>query len=133
MEKGDKMKKIIIINRVLCEKCNDIVVSNSNHDFVSCHCGNISIDGGKYYLKRSWENDPNFIELSEQIEIPEDYKVDDNSLKQMDLYNCCCVCKSRDILVYKGEGEFIHGYDLLGYKCNNCKCLYIFNDINFKK
>lgn len=75
------MKKIIIINRVLCEKCNDIVVSNSNHDFVSCHCGNISIDGGKYYLKRSWENDPNFIELSEQIEIPEDYKVDDNSLK----------------------------------------------------
>ena len=34
--------------------------------------------------------------------------------------------------LYKGDGKYIEGYDILGYICHACKCLYIFNDIKFK-
>ena len=44
---------MIILNRIKCRKCNDIITSNSNHDFKFCKCGAIAVDGGKDYLKRS--------------------------------------------------------------------------------
>lgn len=40
-------------NVVQCLKCNDIIESKHRHDFVSCRCGAIAVDGGKDYLKRS--------------------------------------------------------------------------------
>lgn len=43
---------MIIKNSVKCLKCNDIIESVHRHDFVTCKCGNISVDGGKDYLRR---------------------------------------------------------------------------------
>ena len=43
----------IIKNAAQCLNCNEIVESKHRHDFVRCSCGNVAVDGGKAYLKRS--------------------------------------------------------------------------------
>lgn len=43
----------IIKNAAKCLNCNEIVESKNRHDFVMCSCGNLAVDGGKDYLKRS--------------------------------------------------------------------------------
>ncbi len=43
----------IIRNSVLCLNCNEEIESKHRHDFKFCSCGNIAVDGGKDYLKRS--------------------------------------------------------------------------------
>lgn len=35
-----------IKNRVLCNKCLDVIESKHQHDFVWCKCGNCAVDGG---------------------------------------------------------------------------------------
>jgi hypothetical protein len=32
--------------------CGDLIVSKHRHDFVTCTCGAISVDGGQEYLRR---------------------------------------------------------------------------------
>jgi len=51
----------IIRNMAKCLVCGDIVESRYTHDFRQCACGNLSVDGGKNYLKRS-ALDPNMVE-----------------------------------------------------------------------
>lgn len=46
---------MIIRNSAKCLVCNREIVSHFRHDYVSCLCGNLSIDGGKDYFKRSAE------------------------------------------------------------------------------
>ena len=43
----------IIRNSVKCLKCNEEIESTHRHDFKFCSCGNVAVDGGKDYLKRS--------------------------------------------------------------------------------
>ena len=43
---------MIVQNAVTCKKCDDFIVSKHRHDFVTCSCGTISIDGGQAYLRR---------------------------------------------------------------------------------
>jgi hypothetical protein len=59
----EKEKKIILENKVKCLKCEDIIVSAHRHDFNSCSCGKISVDGGMDYLRRSGDLD-NYEDLS---------------------------------------------------------------------
>ena len=54
----------IKVNRIKCNKCGDIITSNSRHDFRVCKCGAVCVDGGKEYLKRSG-NHEDWSELSE--------------------------------------------------------------------
>lgn len=44
---------MILQNMVKCLKCGDMPFSKSRHDFVSCKCGSIAVDGGMEYLKRT--------------------------------------------------------------------------------
>ncbi len=53
----------IYTNKAQCRKCLDIIKSKYRHDFVTCNCGAISVDGGLDYLKRSGEPS-DIIELS---------------------------------------------------------------------
>lgn len=39
-------------NRARCKKCKDIIESKYRHDFVSCKCGAIFIDGGNDYWRQ---------------------------------------------------------------------------------
>ena len=58
----------IIRNAVGCLLCGDSIESKTRHDFKTCLCGNISVDGGKAYFKRGInllevEGNPTFIDL----------------------------------------------------------------------
>lgn len=55
----------IIRNRVQCIHCNDVIESKHSHDFQTCSCGRVSVDGGRDYLKRSCDSQDDYIELSE--------------------------------------------------------------------
>lgn len=63
-EKKTPPRKTIIKNMGKCKKCGDIIESKSVHDFVTCSCGAVSVDGGKDYLKRCGEFE-SFEEMSE--------------------------------------------------------------------
>jgi DNA-directed RNA polymerase subunit N (RpoN/RPB10) len=43
---------MIIQNAVNCLSCGDLIVSKHRHDFVTCTCGAVSVDGGQEYLRR---------------------------------------------------------------------------------
>jgi predicted phosphodiesterase len=38
-------------NAAQCVKCGDIIESNHKHDFVSCSCDAIFVDGGMDYIR----------------------------------------------------------------------------------
>ena len=43
---------MILQNEAQCRKCNDIIWSAHRHDFKTCKCGAISVDGGMDYIRR---------------------------------------------------------------------------------
>ena len=54
------MRKILV-NKIKCNKCGDIIESKSVHDFKFCKCGSVAVDGGHDYLRRlgekgAWED-----------------------------------------------------------------------------
>ena len=55
--------KRILVNRIQCNKCKDIIESRSTHDFNFCSCGAVAVDGGKDYLRRCG-NHEDWIECS---------------------------------------------------------------------
>ena len=44
----------IIINKIRCTSCGDVIESKSVHNYVTCSCGRVSVDGGKEYLRRGF-------------------------------------------------------------------------------
>lgn len=68
MEKRRKILK----NSVQCLKCADIIESTYTHNYVTCSCGNVSVDGGKDYLKRCFKVADSWIDLSEYEPVKEE-------------------------------------------------------------
>ena len=60
----DLSDKKILVNKIQCKKCKDIIESKYVHDFNWCVCRNIAVDGGLEYLRRVG-NLEDIIELSE--------------------------------------------------------------------
>ena len=54
----------ILVNRIKCNKCGEIIESTHRQDFKFCKCGAVAVDGGNDYLRRSG-NLENWEELSE--------------------------------------------------------------------
>ena len=80
--------KRITKNSIKCNLCQDIIVSNHTHDFVSCKCGCCSVDGGNSYLKRSYTHSiDDFTELSEYKEIEEIFENKDISKRTLNIIN----------------------------------------------
>lgn len=53
------------INSARCNDCGNVLVSEHVHDFRTCSCGNLSVDGGPAYVRRLWRSDgPGYTELS---------------------------------------------------------------------
>lgn len=44
---------MILKNSAMCGDCWQEIVSRHKHDYITCHCGQVSIDGGSSYLKRN--------------------------------------------------------------------------------
>jgi len=70
----------IISNKVRCKHCGDVIESKHRHDFVWCKCGKVAVDGGKSYLKRAFQTNPDddYEELSEYTP-PEDHDPSDDT------------------------------------------------------
>ena len=59
----------IVRNSAKCLICGEEIESTYRHDFVTCSCGKLSVDGGKDYLKRSAEDLDNYEDTSITEEI----------------------------------------------------------------
>jgi len=51
------MSENLLRNSAACRQCGDAIESKHRHDFVTCKCGAISIDGGLDYVKVCVEED----------------------------------------------------------------------------
>lgn len=54
----------IFENKAECLLCNDVIMSENRHHMSTCKCGNLSVDGGSWYLKRGFNKDNSYKELS---------------------------------------------------------------------
>ena len=59
---------MILSNQVKCLNCGDEPFSAYRHDFKSCKCGRVSVDGGQDYLRRSYKDNAEYIDLSIQVD-----------------------------------------------------------------
>ena len=72
-KKGNVMKRILI-NKIQCNKCGEVIESTSRHDFKFCKCGAVAVDGGKDYLRRcGYREDWKECSIFEDIDHPDDY------------------------------------------------------------
>lgn len=46
---------VVKLNAVRCLLCGDVIASWFTHDYVTCKCESVSVDGGSDYKKRSWK------------------------------------------------------------------------------
>ena len=66
------MSDKLIKNAAKCFNCGDVIESKHRHDFVTCSCGDLSVDGGLDYARRgfksgaSWREESLYIEVEEQ-------------------------------------------------------------------
>jgi hypothetical protein len=65
---SEKIKRLIR-NRIQCNHCGDIIESKSVHNFVTCSCGRVSVDGGLDYAKRCFKEQGDYTDLSEWEEV----------------------------------------------------------------
>lgn len=138
--------KYILKNEVKCNYCKDVIQSNDTYDFKTCSCGKVSVDGGYDYLKRLVKDNATYEELSVivddnyiknlNVNKPDGYEISSRMFSQnisnVEQVNCP-VCKSCDIQILKGNGFNIDGSDFIGFICNQCKKVYYFYDVKFRK
>lgn len=61
--------KRVLVNKVRCKKCNDIIESIHSYDFKKCKCNSIFLDGGKDYQRYGWGmNQPENARLEDYID-----------------------------------------------------------------
>jgi len=51
------------VKAIKCNKCLDIIYSRARHDYHSCSCGNISIDGGFDYTRVGGQTFPKIFDF----------------------------------------------------------------------
>ena len=60
----------ILVNKIRCKRCGDAIESKDQHQFISCKCGAVAIDGGHYHLSRTG-NQEDWEELSKVVDTTE--------------------------------------------------------------
>lgn len=63
-------KQKMVRNAIQCLKCNDIIESKSVHDFKSCKCGQVFVDGGLDYQRIGFHEKNDYINLCEYQKVP---------------------------------------------------------------
>lgn len=62
----DDTRLVITRNAIRCNYCGDVIESHHVHEMVTCSCGNVSVDGGKEYLRRCYRfSKEDYTDLSE--------------------------------------------------------------------
>ena len=67
----------VIVNKIRCKKCGDIIESTHRHDFKICKCGAVAVDGGHDYLRRSGDLDG-----YEELSMTEKLDIDFSSVRR---------------------------------------------------
>lgn len=57
-------KLIILVNSATCHQCGETIESKYRHDYRTCSCGSLSVDGGKDYCKRVYDGSMGYTENS---------------------------------------------------------------------
>ncbi len=57
-------EQVIKVNAIRCRACGSRIESTSRHDFRTCPCGAVSVDGGVDYLRRVGKRS-DWVELTE--------------------------------------------------------------------
>ena len=63
----------IPLNRAKCALCNSVIISTHVHDFVSCKCGEIFIDGGNEYWRAGANNFKNLLRYKNRKWTPTEF------------------------------------------------------------
>ena len=67
------MKQRILRNAIRCNHCGVVIESTYRHDYRTCRCGCVFVDGGYDYLRRGAVNGPgDYTDLSEVMWISND-------------------------------------------------------------
>lgn len=66
--RGVRMDSKIVVNKIRCKKCGDVIESTYRHDFKFCKCGAVAVDGGMDYLRRCG-NREDWEDMSEREEV----------------------------------------------------------------
>ena len=67
----------VIVNKIRCKKCGEIIESTHRHDFKICKCGAVAVDGGHDYLRRSGDLDG-----YEELSVTEKLDIDFSSVRR---------------------------------------------------
>lgn len=59
----------LLRNLARCDSCGDTIESTHRHDFVTCSCGGLSVDGGLAYARRCFRSEE-WTDLSEYEKRP---------------------------------------------------------------
>lgn len=72
-------------NRAKCKKCNDIIESFHSTDYVTCKCGEITVDGGDAMRCAAYDWN-NFLRVDDEGNeiVPE---IKDDDVKRLDIHN----------------------------------------------
>ena len=65
---SDAPKYRMTKNAIMCKRCQETIESTHVHDFRSCACGKVFVDGGLEYARRCGDRN-NWVEKSEYEEI----------------------------------------------------------------
>jgi hypothetical protein len=57
------------MNAAKCLRCGTVLISQSRHDFTTCACGDLSVDGGEDYVRRCYMPDAQVLEIRTQAEL----------------------------------------------------------------
>lgn len=60
MLKEDRRKLLvgdIYSNSATCLLCKEKIRSKNRHNFQTCKCGNLSVDGGSWYIRRGFKKE----------------------------------------------------------------------------
>jgi len=64
-------EKIIDRNSAKCLTCGGEPVSRHRHDFATCECGAVAVDGGHDYLRRVFNGPYEDTSITREVEVPE--------------------------------------------------------------
>jgi hypothetical protein len=65
----------IILNRVQCKECGEVLTSYHGHDYKTCSCENVTmVDGGTNY-QRYGGKDLDLVDLSPTVYLSEDHQI----------------------------------------------------------
>lgn len=93
--------KRILINKIRCKHCGDIIESKSVHDYKQCSCGAVSVDGGLDYIRRT------FLSIQEddydELSVFEDSNLKCSDCAKFNNDIACAGCEPNDNVVRNGK------------------------------